>query len=83
MSQCDCEQEKLTEEDLTYLKIAIALFHVNLEMKEDMPKAWAAMQPSTDIYTCSLNFLNSLLLFAISIKTSLGLNSIIMTCAKV
>jgi hypothetical protein len=39
MSKWDCEQEKLTEEDLTYLKIAIVLFHVNLEMKEDMPKA--------------------------------------------
>ena len=38
-----------------------------------------AMQPSTDICTCSLNFLNSLLLFAICRITSLCLNSITMT----
>jgi hypothetical protein len=41
----ECRDEKLTKDDLMHLKIAVALFQSNLQMKEDMPEIWVKMQP--------------------------------------
>jgi hypothetical protein len=37
------QDERLTAEDLMYLKITIAYFAADLQIREDMPKAYAAI----------------------------------------
>jgi hypothetical protein len=53
------EEEKLTAEDLMYLKVAIAVVQSNLELKDDMPKTHAAMGPLMDkinrLYSAEVN----------------------------
>lgn len=45
MSQEYEKEDTLTEEDLMYLRVAIATFQANLDMKSGMPKTYEAMQP--------------------------------------
>ena len=43
MSSPEQQHERLTAEDLMYLKVTIAYFTPDLQIREDMPKAYEAI----------------------------------------